>query len=55
MIHSDTARQAGPQVRWKVQVERSPTEPYFLTYHIVVTNLTSGPVAIEGRFAILAV
>ena len=55
MISSDTAREAGPQVTWKVQVERSPSPPYFVTYHIVVTNLTSEPVAIEGRYGILAV
>jgi hypothetical protein len=55
MISSDTAREAGPQVTWKVQVERSPSPPYFVTYHIVVTNLTSKPVAIEGRYGILAV
>jgi hypothetical protein len=41
-----------PEIRWKVQVERST--PYFLTYHVVVTNLTNSPVSIEGRYAILA-
>jgi hypothetical protein len=41
-----------PQIRWKVQVERS--SPYFLTYHIVITNLTDMPVGIEGRYTILA-
>jgi hypothetical protein len=41
-----------PEINWKVQVERS--SPYFLTYHIVITNLTNTPVGIEGRYAILA-
>jgi hypothetical protein len=41
----------GPQIRWKIQVERSP---YFLTYHIIITNLTNQPVGIEGRYGILA-
>jgi hypothetical protein len=41
-----------PEITWKVQVERS--SPYFLTYHIVVTNQTSMPVGIEGRYAVLA-
>lgn len=41
-----------PQISWKVQVERS--SPYFLTYHVVITNLTSSPVGIEGRYAVLA-
>jgi hypothetical protein len=35
-----------------VQVERS--SPYFVTYHIVITNLTNMPVSIEGRYALLA-
>jgi hypothetical protein len=41
-----------PEISWKVQVERST--PYFLTYHVVITNLTGAPVGIEGRYAILA-
>ena len=41
-----------PEINWKVQVERS--SPYFLTYHVVITNLTNTPVGIEGRYAILA-
>jgi hypothetical protein len=43
---------ATPQISWKIQVERS--SPYFLTYHIVITNLTDMPVGIEGRYTILA-
>jgi hypothetical protein len=42
-----------PEITWKVQVERS--SPYYLTYHIVITNLTNIPVAIEGRYTVLAV
>jgi hypothetical protein len=46
--------QAGvPEITWKVQVERS--SPYFLTYHIVVTNQTSMPVSVDGRYAVLSV
>jgi hypothetical protein len=41
-----------PEIAWKVQVERA--SPYFLTYHIVITNLTDNPVTIEGRYAVLA-
>ena len=39
-----------PEISWKVKVERSP---YFLTYHIFITNHASVPVSIEGRYAIL--
>jgi hypothetical protein len=52
MPMATTPAGGGPQIRWKVQVERST--PYFLTYHIVITNLTSTPVDVEGRYAILA-
>jgi hypothetical protein len=48
-----TPRAAGPQLRWKVQVERS--EPCHLVYHIFVTNLSNAPLGIEGRYAILAI
>ena len=47
-----TPRAAGPQLRWKVQVERST--PYYLVYHIFITNLTNAPLGVEGRYAILA-
>ena len=49
---SDTPTRGGPQMSWEVKVERSP---YFITYHIFVTNLTSAPLRVEGRYAILAV
>ena len=42
-----------PRIAWRVEVERSP-ERYFLTYHIIVTNLTDIPVSIEGRYVVLA-
>ena len=51
---SDTPTDGGPQMTWNVQVERSPY-PYFLTYHIVITNLTNAPLSVEGRYAVLAV
>jgi Subtilase family len=40
-----------PQVSWKVKVERA-TDRY-ATYWICVSNLTSQPVAVEGRYAVL--
>jgi hypothetical protein len=52
MVYPVTARLGGPSIRWKVQVERST--PYFLVYHIVVSNLTDQPIAIEGRYGILS-
>ena len=51
---SDLATHGGPQMTWNVQVERSP-DGYFLTYHIVITNLTNAPLSVEGRYAVLAV
>jgi hypothetical protein len=41
-----------PEISWKVQVERA--SPYYLTYHIVITNLTDIPVTVEGRYTVLA-
>ncbi|MBD0278395.1 MAG: hypothetical protein ICV81_10600, partial [Flavisolibacter sp.] len=41
-----------PQITWKVQVERATSE--FVTYWIVVTNLTDKTVTFEGRYAILS-
>jgi hypothetical protein len=48
---SDTVDGGGPQMTWNVQVGRSP---YFITYHIVIANLTNAPLSVEGRYAILA-
>jgi hypothetical protein len=47
-----TVRPGAPQVRWTVQVERTSAE--FVTYWIVVTNLTASPVDVEGRWAVLS-
>jgi ligand-binding sensor domain-containing protein len=41
-----------PQVSWKVEVERTNAE--YVTYWIVVTNLTPAPVSFEGRYCILS-
>lgn len=41
-----------PQIRWRVQVERSSENN--ICYWISVSNLTSVPVAVEGRFSVLA-
>lgn len=46
-----TPRPGAPQIRWEVQVERA-SEAH-ITYWITVTNLTSSPVGIEGRYAVL--
>jgi hypothetical protein len=45
-------RPGGPQITWKVQVERASAE--FVTYWITVQNLTSTPVTFEGRYCILS-
>ena len=47
-----TVRPGAPQVRWTVQVERTSAE--FVTYRIVVTNLTASAVDVEGRWAVLS-
>ena len=46
-----TARTGGPQVEWKVQVERANDQ--YITYWITVKNLTNFPVDVEGRYAVL--
>jgi hypothetical protein len=46
-----TPQQGGPQIEWKVQVERA-TDAY-VTYWISITNLTAQPVNIEARYAVL--
>jgi hypothetical protein len=40
-----------PQVEWSVAVERATDTS--VTYYVTITNLTSGDVGIEGRYAIL--
>jgi glutaminase-like protein len=42
----------GPQLRWRVQVERANATQ--CTYWITVTNLTSDPVKFEGRYDVLS-
>ncbi len=39
------------QIEWKVQVERASDQ--YITYWINITNLTSTPVQIEARYAVL--
>jgi photosystem II stability/assembly factor-like uncharacterized protein len=48
-----TPRPGGPEIRWKVQVERASAG--FITYWISVTNLTPVPVDVEGRYCVLAI
>ena len=49
---SDSVGSGGPQITWTVQTERST---YWVTYHVVITNLTGSPVQVEGRYAVLAI
>lgn len=44
-------RPGGPQIEWKVQVERASDQ--YITYWISITNLTPVPVNIEARYAVL--
>lgn len=46
-----TPRPGGPQIRWKVQVERASDT--HITYWITITNLTPQAVGIEARYAVL--
>jgi hypothetical protein len=41
-----------PEIRWRVQVERASSG--YITYWIVITNLTGSDVDVEARYAILA-
>jgi hypothetical protein len=52
MVVPTTPDGGNPQLTWFVQVEKY--SPYFLTYHVHVTNLTNRPIGIEGRFGIFA-
>jgi hypothetical protein len=47
-----TVRPGGPELTWKVEVERASAE--LVTYWITVTNLTPVPVNFEGRYCILS-
>ncbi|CUQ66463.1 Serine protease [Candidatus Nitrospira inopinata] len=44
-------RPGGPQIEWKVKVERASDR--HITYWICITNLTPVPVSIEARYAVL--
>jgi len=44
-------RPGGPQIKWRVQVERASDR--FITYWINITNVSASPVDIEARFAVL--
>jgi hypothetical protein len=46
-----TVRSGAPQISWDVSAERSSTG--FLSYWISITNLTTSPVDIEARYAVL--
>lgn len=46
-----TPKPGGPEIRWKVQVERASDQ--FVTYWIEITNLTNIPIQVEGRFTVL--
>lgn len=44
-------RIGGPQIEWSVAVERASST--YITYWITIKNITSNPVNIEARYAIL--
>jgi hypothetical protein len=46
-----SSRPGGPQIEWKVQVERASDQ--YITYWISITNLTPDAVNIEARYAVL--
>jgi hypothetical protein len=45
-------KSGNPQIKWRVQVERSSYS--YITYWISITNLTSSSVDIEARYEVLA-
>lgn len=46
-----TSPRGGPQIEWSVAVERASST--HITYWITIKNLTSNPVNIEARYAVL--
>jgi hypothetical protein len=44
-------RSGAPQIEWSVAVERASSTA--ITYWITIRNLTSDPVNIEARYAVL--
>jgi hypothetical protein len=51
MVVPTTPGAGKPQVEWNVAVERADNA--HVTYHVTISNLTSAPLGVEGRFAIL--
>ena len=51
-VNTTTPVTPGPGITWRVQVERASRER--ITYWIKVTNLTTNPLDIEARYAIMA-
>jgi hypothetical protein len=51
MVVPTSMNSGGPQIEWKVQVEKTSND--YFTYWISVTNLTTSPVNIEARYAIV--
>jgi hypothetical protein len=46
-----TPRPGAPQITWQVRVERASDQ--YITYWISITNISSYPVDIEARYAVL--
>ncbi len=44
-------KRGAPQIEWEVEVERETSQ--HITYWIKIKNLTSTPVNIEARYAVL--
>jgi hypothetical protein len=51
MVVPTTPGPGGPEVEWNVTVERATDTS--VTYWVTITNLTSGDLGVEGRYAIL--
>lgn len=46
-----TPRVGAPEIEWSVAVERATNQ--YITYWVTIKNLTSAPVNIEARYAVL--
>lgn len=51
-VMPNTITLRSPSVKWKVQAEKASAE--FVTYWLIITNLTDRPVQFEGRYSILS-
>jgi hypothetical protein len=51
MVVSTSPAPGQPQLEWHIAVERAANTS--VTYHVTITNLTTSPVGVEGRYAIL--